>query len=66
MALEDPAPVVLVLEAVQGAAEIFDGVEVPEPEQVLFQDADEAFGAACSATTTVTGVDSLGGRWLPA
>jgi len=20
----------------------------------------------CSATTTVTGVDSLGGRWLPA
>jgi hypothetical protein len=27
---------------------------------------DADFEPFCSATTTVTGVDSLGGRWLPA
>ena len=46
VALEDPAPVVLVLEGVEGAAEVLDGVEAPEPEQVLLQDADEALDAA--------------------
>jgi SRSO17 transposase len=32
----------------------------PEPTKFWFAN------LACSATTTVTGVDSLGGRWLPA
>ena len=45
MALEDPAPVVGVLEGMEGAAAVFDGVEAPDPQQVLLQDADEALGA---------------------
>ena len=46
MALEDPVPVVLVLEGVEDAAEVLDGVEAPEPEQVLLEDADEALDSA--------------------
>ena len=45
MALEDPGPVVLVLEGLEGAAEVLDDVEAPEPEQVLLQDADAALDA---------------------
>ena len=37
VALEDPAPVVGVLEGVEGAAEVFDGVEAPDPQQVLLE-----------------------------
>jgi len=40
VALEDPALVVGVLEGVEGAAEVVDGVEAPDPQQVLLQDAD--------------------------
>jgi len=38
--LEDPTLVVGVLEGVEGAAEVVDGVEAPDPQQVLLQDAD--------------------------
>jgi len=46
VAVEDPAPIVLVLERVQGPPQVLDGVEAPEPEQVLLQVANEALDAA--------------------
>jgi hypothetical protein len=45
VALQDPALVVGVLERVQGPAQVLDGVEAPEPEQVLLEDANEALDA---------------------
>ena len=44
--LDDPGPVVDVLELVKGQAQFFDGVEAADPEQVLLQRPDEALGAA--------------------
>ena len=46
MPLDEPSRVVDLPELDQGVAELLDGVEGPHPEQVLFQGADEALGAA--------------------
>ena len=44
--LDEPGRVVDLPKFDQRAAELLDGVEGPHPEQVLFQGADEALGAA--------------------
>ena len=41
VALDDPQLVVLIPELQEGNPELFDGVEVPHPEQVLLECADE-------------------------
>lgn len=46
MELQDPAVVVGFFEGVEGVAKVLDGLEAPEPEQVLLEDADEALDAA--------------------
>ena len=46
VALEDPGPVVGVLEGVERLAQLLDGLEAADPEQVLLERADEALGAA--------------------
>ena len=49
MALDDPGPVVGVLERVEGQAQVLDGLEAADPEQVLLQCPDEAFDAAIAS-----------------
>ena len=44
MALDEPLRIVLPPELPQGLAQLGDGGEVPDPEQVLLQRPDEAFG----------------------
>src|SRR5262245_45891449 len=46
MAPDQPLAVVAVLEGQQGLAEILHGGEVLDPEELFFQGADEALGAA--------------------
>jgi hypothetical protein len=46
VALDDPAVVVGVLEGVQGQAQVLDGGEAADPEQVFLERADEALDAA--------------------
>jgi hypothetical protein len=49
MALDDPGPVVGVLEDEEREAELLDGVEAAHPEQVLLERADEALDAAVAS-----------------
>src|SRR3954454_21322428 len=44
--LDDPGPVVGLLEGLERQAKLLDGREVADPQQVLLQGPDEAFGAA--------------------
>ena len=44
--LDDPALVVGLLERDERQAQLLDGVETPDPEQVFLQHPDEALGAA--------------------
>ncbi len=44
--LDEPGGVVGLLEGEQGLTELFQGAEGPHPQEVLFQGADEALGAA--------------------
>jgi hypothetical protein len=46
VALDDPRPVVGVLEGEEREAELLDGVEAADPEEVLLQGPDEALDAA--------------------
>jgi hypothetical protein len=45
MARDDPGPVVGVLEGVERLPQLLDGLEAADPEQVLFERPNEAFGA---------------------
>jgi hypothetical protein len=46
MALDDPGPVVGVLERVERLAQLLDGGEAADPQQVLLQRPDEALDGA--------------------
>jgi hypothetical protein len=46
MALDQPVFIVGPPEVDQGQVELLDGLEGPDPEQVLLQGADESLGAA--------------------
>jgi hypothetical protein len=55
VALDDPGVVVGVLEGVQGQAQVLDGGEAADPEQVLLEGADEALDAAVALGLTDEG-----------
>ena len=59
MALHDPGPVVGVLERVERLAQVLDGGEAADPEEVLLERADEPLGAAIAL-----GLTDEGGRRL--
>jgi hypothetical protein len=44
--LDDPGLVVGLPERLERQAQLLDGVETPDPEQVFLQDPDETLGAA--------------------
>ncbi len=46
VSLDDPGPVVGVLEGVEGLTQLLDGGETADPQQVLLQRPDEALDAA--------------------
>jgi hypothetical protein len=46
VALDDPVFVVSALKLQEGLAQFLQGAESPHPEQVFFEDADKALGAA--------------------
>jgi hypothetical protein len=57
VALDDPGPVVGVLEGMERLAQLVDGGEAADPEQVLLERADEAFG-----TTIALGLATKAGE----
>ena len=57
VALDEPLGVVAVLEGEECQAQGFDGVEALDPEELFFEGADEAFGAAVAL-----GLADEGGR----
>jgi hypothetical protein len=61
VALEDPGPVVRVLEGVERLAQLLDGLESADPEEVFLERPDEALGAAVAL-----GLTDEGGRGLDA
>ena len=46
VSFDDPGLVVGFLEAVERQAQLLDGLETPDPEQIFLEDADEALGTA--------------------